>query len=330
MKIYNVMFKINILLYIKHFIEFLQTHLSTKYSDGTPLSYQLWNNYLVKNQYFSIDFTDRFGNNKNKTIFNKAFVEKVKMAQTEIHPQPSSVNTCVLMLNAVLTEPDWLTVPCYEKLSQLILCQKELNFTSGKQSEKDTIQCEQGQLFVNKTCILFTFFKKNSNITDLYSNNERLEEFDKHHFYENTNKVIADYFSLIQQFYLNPLQFTHISFLLDALITYTPLQSQIYRTFEWITKGNNETISEHDGYILHPITQSEVNIFNSLFLCSDGSYIDEALICNGINDCTARTDEESCICQNQSQLFLSICKYILDSANQKYACSDFYYQCPFL
>ena len=92
-------------------------------------------------------------------------------------------------------------------------------------------------------------------------------------------------------------------------------------------KQHNETLTQHDGYMLHPTATSKINVPHFLFYCSDNLYIDETLICNGIKDCATGTDEEHCICEQHSLLSTSICKFINTNGNKEYTCSDFFYKC---
>ena len=185
----------------------MQTNLFTKYSDGTPISYQLWNNYLIKNQ--NLNITESY---------RKSLLGKVEVAQRTIYPQLQNGDSCVVMLSAVLTEPDWVTIPCNEKFLQLVLCQKVRKNTHWEQPTDNTIshrleqktkECKQGQLFINNNCILFLYFNKNTNITYQYLHVQKTKFLDQNHFHNNTYKFMPDYLSLIQYFFLQPLQFTN-------------------------------------------------------------------------------------------------------------------------
>ena len=109
-------------------LSYLQTNLFLKYTDRTPVGYQFWNNYLIKNHNFQIiPFVGK------KYYHNLTYFKKIKIAQTKLQPQLQYVNNnCVLMVTAILAETDWITVPCDEKNSLLILCQKSISNTSNK------------------------------------------------------------------------------------------------------------------------------------------------------------------------------------------------------
>ena len=63
----------------------------------------------------------------------------MKIAQRKMQPELLSDDSCVVMLTVVLTEPDWMTVPCTEKITDLILCEKVLNTNNGKKSERSVV-----------------------------------------------------------------------------------------------------------------------------------------------------------------------------------------------
>ena len=85
-----------------------QTNIFVKYTDGTPISYQLWNNYWIKNQNLQI-LNSKFKRLHLTTHFKRSYIEKTKIAQDRLQPQLLFNNSCVVMLTAVLTEPDWIT-----------------------------------------------------------------------------------------------------------------------------------------------------------------------------------------------------------------------------
>ena len=85
--------------------------------------------------------------------------------------------------------------------------------------------------------------------------------------------------------------------------------------------------SQLDGYLLSPVSLGKTKVPRTVFHCTNGSYIDETLVCDGINDCIQGTDEERCVCNETSQSSLSICKYNNSSNYEKFTCSDLFFQC---
>ena len=309
----------------------LQTNIFTKYSDGTPLSYQVWNHYLIKNKNYRFSFLSTLSDSMmiNKNL--KLFQDKMKIAQRKMQPELLSDESCVVMLTVVLTEPDWIIVPCVEKITNLILCEKILNTTSAMSQRSvvnygngnKRVYCKQGQFFISGQCILFKYFKKLSDLNYKYKNKGK---FAKKYFNQTIKKLFHDYFSLIQQFYFQPLQFTLHFTSNDTFVTFKGIKSSEYKELHWINDSHvGGYIPQHDGYMLHPVISSQIIFFLNLFYCSDGAYIDATLVCNGIKDCITATDEKGCICQHQS--YSSFCKYHHRNNTNDYTCSDFYYQC---
>ena len=198
----------------------LQTNVFTKYTDGTPLSYQVWNHYLIKNKKYILYFYSGITNYKNNL---KLFQDKMKIAQRKMQPELLSDDSCVVMLTVVLTEPDWMTVPCTEKITDLILCEKVLNTTDREISQKSiygneskSVYCEQGQLFISSTCILFKYF----NESYLNYKSKYKGRFTKIYFNETIKNLFYDYFSLFQHFYFQPLHFTLSFTSNDTFVTF--------------------------------------------------------------------------------------------------------------
>ena len=228
------------------------------------------------------------------------------------------------MLTAILTEPDWITVPCGEKLSNIIVCQSYTVKRSDiiANSYLKNIWCEEGHLFIQNRCILFKQLKKLTNFDKWIVNLCRKEKLSILH--QNMNSSLTGYFSLMQHYFMQPLEF--IIPLPETFVIFSSVQSSSYKMLHWMETITNETISQADGYLLFPTYSSQIAVPIHLFHCSDGSYIHESLICNGIMDCTEGTDEKSCTCSNSSQSLL-LCKHSCDSNTEICTCSDFFYQC---
>ena len=304
----------------------MQTNILLKYTDGTPVTYQFWNNYLIKNKKFKIKV-------KKRKKFYKKYLEKIKIAQKKLQPDLQyGSNNCVLMITAVLAETDWITVPCYEENSHLIICQSKLDHTDNKgdmihNNCTKAIWCAEGQLFIENKCIQFTKYKRLTNI-NIAHHKTYGAEFTKIDFNQSGNINITEYFSLIQHYADQPLQFTLGVAPDEQFLTYTAVQSSTYEKLTWIGRISNATQSQYDGYFLFPVPYSQIKFKAGLFHCSDGSYIDETLICDGIKDCSEGIDEKNCVCNdNSSELFFSVCKYRFYSSSKMFTCSEFFFQC---
>ena len=173
----------------------------------------------------------------------------------------------------------------------------------------------------------FKQYRRLTNILDLYYQKKVNEELTQRHFHQNEDISITEYFSLIQHYTIHPVQFTLPGTSNESFIIYSAVQSSVYKKLFWVEKISKETFSQYDGYLLFPIPFSQMKVSTALFHCSDGLYIDETLVCNGIKDCSEGTDEENCICSNYSKVSLSVCKYNHCSKSKRCPCSDYFYQC---
>ena len=144
-------------------------------------------------------------------------------------------------------------------------------------------------------------------MSNIYHNKKK-EDFSEINFHENKNISITEYFSLIQHYSIEPLQFTIPVSLSGNFFTYSAVQSSVYKDVYWLNKVSNETLSQYDGYLLFTVPFIQLKASTSLFYCNDGSYIAETLVCNGIKDCSDGSDEDNCICNASTNLFLSLCK----------------------
>ena len=160
------------------------------------------------------------------------------------------------------------------------------------------IWCEEGHLFIENKCILFQKYSSLTNLLNAYETMNQNDIFTNLSF--TLNNSFFEYFSLIQHFTIHPLQFILRIPLNDTFLAYTAVQSSVYGKFNWISRVHNETISQHEGYLLLPSLLSKVKVPPTLFQCTDGSYINEILVCNGIKDCNDEIDEQNCICKNYS------------------------------
>ena len=238
------------------------------------------------------------------------------------------------MITAILTETDWITVPCYEKNSHLILCQNKLNKSSKgcgmMHTNLKTLWCEEGQFFVGTKCYQFVHYTRHTNISIIYLQIKDEKELTNIDIHENISIGFTELFSLIQHYSIQPLQFTVLITLNGSFINYLGVQMSVYKTLYWLNKTGNKIISQHDGYLLFPVSVRQYELLTALFHCADDSYIDETLVCNGINDCSQGTDEVNCTCNNYLQMPSLVCKYICYDNYKKCTCSNLFYQCSSL
>ena len=280
-----------------------QTSLFDKYTDGTPISYQLWNNYLIKNQKFQIEFDTRGVSQVYVNHVNKSHLEITKTAQSKL--QPESGNDCVVMLTTVLTKPDWVTVPCDYKFSDLILCQEISNSTINEKGGTfhnkytEDILRPEGHLFIESLCVMFMKHGTSTNLDSLifYLYRDQKGTLINFDFQKYVNSTLVKYFSVIQHYFIQPLQFTLLLPSYRVFATYRAVQSSVYERLHWMQKLIKENITQQHGYLLFPSQLSKVNVPVSLFHCTDGSYIHERLVTARI--CSTREGNVlTCICSS--------------------------------
>ena len=288
---------------------------------------------MIKNQRFFLYWSPLYQKTpKDTEHVTKSYLPKIKSAQKKLQPELQTNNNCVVMLTAILTEPDWINVPCDDKISDITVCQKILNYTAKKRdsshnSSLTDIWCKEGHLFIKNKCILFKQHKKLVDFDKIifYQYEMNKEQSNYINWHHTDNSFLSEYFSLIQHHFLQPLQFTLPDLSQKTLNFYTAVQSSTYGEYHWVSKITNETISHHDGYLLFSYSSDQIKVLSDLFHCTDGSYIHETLVCNGIDDCSTGTDEKNCICSNSLLSFGSRCKH--NCNNEKCVCSDYFYQC---
>ena len=137
---------------------------------------------------------------------------------------------------------------------------------------------------------------------------------------------MLEYFTNIQKFYFQPIQFT-IPILWNRYVVYKPLQTHLFHKLTWTSHTTSDSISEYHGYILHANKPKTMNIPSNVFQCKDETYVDEMSFCDGLQDCTDEIDETQCYCNDISNLFHVTCKYFCDETSQHCSCSIFYFTC---
>ena len=104
----------------------------------------------------------------------------------------------------------------------------------------------------------------------------------------------------------------------------------MYEKLNWTAEHSDNTVSQYDGYMLTPMSKTQIKVQSIFFQCSDGVYIDQTLVCNNISDCITGTDEENCFCQTDTQSKFSIYKYHCKYDHEECTCSDYFFQCSSL
>ena len=294
-----------------------------------PVSYQLWNNYLIKNVNYYITETVRINGKGKKWL--KSIITKVWSAKNNIQPQSLTKNSCVIMLTNIIIASDWINVPCDEKLPTAIICQKKIKQRNGNKTEVYQIlkngkveMCKNSQLPLGNRCVLFQKYKRYTNVSKL----KQRAQYDNLVVNKKTELVLFGYFTIIQHHYLQPLQFIIPVNLSRRYIIFRPIQTQYFFKVSWISQesNDNDTQSDYDGYKLLWEPISKIQIYSTLIQCKDGSYIDEISRCDKVNDCFDGIDEKSCYCDAEYNNANFNCKFVCHKT-EHCVCSDLYFTC---
>ena len=181
------------------------------------MSYQLWNNYLIKNKKYKLEHFEY-----------KTIEEKINFAQTNIQPKALKGNSCVALLTNVLPEPDWISVPCDEKMPTVVICQTQVKETMSKEKEQSFVTsskniqvCKGNQLPVANKCISFQLYAEHMDSLGMNYYRKYESLYEKLILNEHLKDMMSGYFTLIQHFYLQPIQFI-LPINLQKKISYIP------------------------------------------------------------------------------------------------------------
>ena len=248
-----------------------------------------------------------------------------------MQPQLRVNNDCVIMLMNILAEPDWINIPCDQKLFAFVICQNMLHKRKMNDkgnvlslSQKEIHTCPYAQLFITNRCISF---KKHSSLSQLKNYNRYGNYLENILVKKAMAKTLKEYFTIIQHFYIQPIQFTIAIPSNNTYLLFEPLHTAYYLKLSWRITISNYLISKYQGYMLFAEKPSIMEIPSNVYKCKDGTYIDEKLICDGQRDCVDETDEKQCHCNHGKNLFDPSCKYFCNEIFQHCICSDFYFSC---
>ena len=257
----------------------------------------------------------------------KEIQDKVKYTQTKIQPQ----NKCVAMLTTFFPEPDWITLPCDEKIPTLIICQKQTGENEQSLVTNEEIQmCKDNQLPISNKCISFQLVSFNTTQTDNleFENIIKYESFDKKLILdEHLRKVMIGYFSLIQHFYLQPIQFIVLMNSQNRFTIYQPIQTEMFPKLSWREFTTNVKQYIYDGYLLFSSSIPKMKILSILKQCKDGSYIHEQSWCDTKEDCFDGSDEQQCYCSEILENTNVMCSNACTDKSNQCSCSEIYFTC---
>ena len=296
------------------------------------MSYQLWNNYLLKNPHYQ---TYLLSPEMIKGFHEiKIFLQdKVKYAQNTLHPPSSGRNSCTVMITHIMAEPDWIVIECNQCIFGMIVCQNIINETTLTKNQlllnKTGMKtCNKTAFHLENKCIMFKKYEKFTNFSEwTFQNDVHILEINI--LAQKFTDIFMENFTSIQHFYDQVIQFTIPISFSKAYLSYKTLQNHFFLKINWIQIQNINPTSKHNGYMIFSRKQESIKIPSNVFQCLDGTYIDDTSICNGILDCTAGTDEQLCHCNNTEALVILGCKYV-HSSDKNYhqvTCSTFYFAC---
>ena len=308
----------------------MQNNTFSSYMDGAPVSYQLWNNYLIKNQNYKKFIKPRQRSMLKITETITLLKKQVKQAMNELQPQVEKENDCVIMVTHVISNPDWINIPCAEKIPAFVVCQKIINGEGNNNSMRNGSvnnaldMCQNTEFFIQNICISFRKYNSHMNLSEL--------KYDPNHIgyakIMNLEKeIMFQYFAIFQHFYIKPLQFTITVPLKNTHLYYTPFQTTNFLKLTWKGKMNNHPMTKYQGYMLSANKPFTPKYPSNIFKCDDGSYIDEISVCDGTIDCMEGLDERQCFCDPVMDLLPWGCKYVCNETSQNCPCSAYYFPC---
>ena len=306
-----------------------------KYIDGTPVSFQMWNNYFVHNKSYNISTLPKTFRTVEHNIFDQGIDSNNKniiYAQANKYPKHKLNESCVLMLTNILIKLDWISINCDEVMPVAVICQKVKQLGTIPKLLLNRIinlnvkPCGTGKLFLEDQCISFKYFGINKNLTYFQSQINEISSHITTNLPLRGSKILVGYFTIIQHFHLNPIQFILLTPLLNQLESYIPYQTKTFDLFMWKKQVTAVNQTEHEGYMLLSSKAKKTADLLTLHKCKDGSFISDTSRCDGILDCMDGSDENSCYCIESPYSSNPVCKMICDISDQC-SCSEFYYQC---
>ena len=178
----------------------------------------------------------------------------VKYAKETLQPEINKTKYCVAMITVIVAEFDWITIPCNEKNSNLVLCYQKLSQVENisrltitpfkKNSLLKMYGCLNGQLFIDGHCITFTWYE------GLQMKSNLLNSSENKNLALPSNKSLFQYFTAIQQFFYYPIEFSVQSSLLNDYISFQAVKSVIYEDLKWIKTDMYPMFYEMKGYML--------------------------------------------------------------------------------
>ena len=215
-------------------------------------------------------------------------------AQKTLHPYWPKNYSCTMMLLRNLAEPEWISVPCRQKLLLTVVCRVDQksrrNETTETTQQSGTRSCPKQNVLKGGTCY---FFLKFSQMTS------DLEE--ECSLYHMTN--------------LKGFAFGKFRFLFDAVsVTFPPIlyataQNSLLSEFTYekyestYIQSHTVNTSRTDGIHICESKETDVHVQGrtDVFGCASGGFVSYFFVCDGEVDCSNdQSDELLCSCSNFS------------------------------
>ena len=183
----------------------------------------------------------------------KSLIDKVQYAQKKVQPLPSKESSCTVMLTHNLVDPDWIVIPCNEHILGLLICQKGINETKSSinrpfLNKTSMNTCQHSTFLFKNRCVLFKKYIIFTNLSKLQNEND-LNILEYTILELKYMKILQEYFTYIQHFYSQPIQFTILVYHTNTYLSYAPVHTQYFLKLTWIQTQNKNPISKYDGYI---------------------------------------------------------------------------------
>ena len=290
---------------------------------------------MIKNQQYEINLFTWFSKEEEKTKGMSMFLEKtVALTKKTIQPQSEIQKNCAIMMTNIWAQPEWITIPCQEKIPAFVICQNINNIRKWHFKGKNQVQnktalqtCQHTQLFIKDRCILLTKHNKYVNLSELTCASCDKVSLQMMTPRKNIMETLFEYFTHIQYFYIEPIQFSIFIHSNNTYLLFKTLQTPNFIQLTWSNEISGEPISEYNGYIFSVKNPFKIQIPSNVFKCNDGSYIDGTSICDSIIDCTNGIDETRCFCSYTGYLSHTTCKYFCHNTTEDCSCSSFYFTC---
>ena len=168
-----------------------------------------------------------------------------------IQPESEIDKGCIVMMTNILAEPDWINVPCSQKIPAIVICQKiikndKLDYMRNSTilNMKDIKSCNSSELFIENMCIAFQKHGIYANLSELKYDKHNRVFFDVMILQGKCKQTVIEYFTNIQKLYIQPIQFAVSMVINNTFLIYKPRQSLHFLKLTWLNEISSNSISE--------------------------------------------------------------------------------------